>query len=66
MAASLSPATLTPAQFCATFNVGKTKLYSELKAGRLKARKIGSKTVILAADAIRWLDALPVMHDDAI
>lgn len=41
MAASLSPATLTPAQFCATFNVGKTKLYSELKAGRLKARKIG-------------------------
>lgn len=57
---------MTVAQFCASVPVGKTKAYAEIKAGRLKARKIGSKTVILARDAKAWLDSLPAMHDAAI
>jgi len=41
---------------------GRTKLYEEIAAGRLRARKLGRRTVILAADARAWLEALPVME----
>jgi hypothetical protein len=36
-------------------------MYSELKSGRLVARKLGAKTIILRADAEAWLSALPVV-----
>lgn len=39
--------------------IGRTKAYEEIAAGRLKARKMGSRTVILAADARAWLETLP-------
>lgn len=41
--------------------VGRTKIYDEIKHGRLKARKIGRRTLILAEDARAWLAAAPVM-----
>lgn len=47
-------------EFCRWACVGKTKAYAEAKAGRLKLRKIGSKTVVLRSDADQWLHALPV------
>ena len=40
--------------------VGRTLLYEELKAGRLKAHKIGSRTVILIEDANAWIRSRPV------
>ena len=40
-------------------SIGRTKLYQEINEKRLKARKIGSKTVITASDAEAWLKALP-------
>jgi hypothetical protein len=40
--------------------VGRTLLYEEMKAGRLKAHKIGSRTVILVQDAEAWIRSRPV------
>ena len=39
--------------------IGRTLVYSEIAAGRLKARKVGRRTVILDADLQAWLKALP-------
>jgi excisionase family DNA binding protein len=42
--------------------IGRTKLYDLIKARELPARKIGSKTVILAADLDAWVRSLPVIN----
>ena len=48
-------------EFCRRFGVGRTKVYEELKLGRLRARKIGRRTIITADDAEGWLQRLPPM-----
>ncbi len=40
-----------------------TVLYEAIKSGKLKARKRGRSTVILAPDASRYLESLPDFHD---
>jgi excisionase family DNA binding protein len=40
-------------------NMCRTVCYQEIRSGRLVARKIGRRTVILRADFDRWLGALP-------
>jgi hypothetical protein len=52
-------------EFCRRNNVGRTKVYAEIGAGRLKARKIGTKTVVMAEDETAWLAALPSMSPKA-
>lgn len=49
----------TIAGFCEAFGVGRSKTYLELKAGRLRAKKLGKKTLITEQEARRWLMALP-------
>ena len=44
-------------EFCKIAGVGRTKAYEELAAGRLKAKKVGSRTLI--TNAAEWLDSLP-------
>lgn len=39
--------------------VGRSFLYEQIKSGRLKARKLGRRTLILAEDMQSWLAALP-------
>jgi len=46
-------------EFCEAFGVGRTKVFDEIKDGRLKVRKAGRMTLIRADDARAWLDALP-------
>ena len=46
-------------EFVAVSGIGRTTLYAEIKAGRLKARKIGKRTLITAEAARAFLDSLP-------
>lgn len=39
--------------------VGRTTLYHEISQGRLKAKKIGRRTLILAEDLERFIENLP-------
>lgn len=41
-------------------SLGRTKLYREMKLGRIAARKIGRKTVFLADEVERYLNSLPM------
>lgn len=41
--------------------VGRSFLYEQIKAGKLKARKLGRRTLILATDLQSWLAALPTI-----
>jgi excisionase family DNA binding protein len=52
-------------QFSEIYNVGRTKIYEELKSGRLRGRKIGKHTVIAEDDAEDWLQRLPVIEPES-
>lgn len=49
----------TVTEFCGWAGIGPTKFYDERKAGRIKVRKIGRKSVVTVADALAWLNSLP-------
>lgn len=54
---------LTIAQFCETFNVGRTFIYGQIKMGRLTALKAGGKTLISRDEAGRWIRELPKLEN---
>lgn len=60
-----TPELLTVADFCARYSIGRTSLYREANAGRLKLRKFGSATRIAREDAERWAASLPVQDGEA-
>jgi hypothetical protein len=45
--------------FCAWANIGRTRAFEEIRSGRLKARRIGKKSLIEIEDARAWLHSLP-------
>jgi hypothetical protein len=47
------------AEFCERYSIGRTKAYEELHAGRLRARKCGTRTIITEDEAEDWLQRLP-------
>jgi hypothetical protein len=51
--------------FCLLAGVGRQLVYDEINAGRLVAKKIGRRTLILRADAERWLAAAPAIRPAA-
>lgn len=53
---------LTVADFCSRYRIGKTSLYREAAAGRLKLRKFGSATRIAIEDAEAWAASLPIVE----
>lgn len=48
-----------PAEFMVRYGIGRTKLYELIGSGAVKARKLGSATVILHDDAEAWMRSLP-------
>jgi hypothetical protein len=52
------------AAFCERYNTGRTKAYEEIKAGRLRARKCGKRTIIGDDDAEDWFGNLPLVPAD--
>ena len=49
------------ARFCKRYGIGRSKAYDEIKAGRLKALKVGRRTIIREQDAENWLRSLPAV-----
>jgi excisionase family DNA binding protein len=39
--------------------VGRTLLFEEIRKGRITARKVGRRTIIMTAELDAWLKALP-------
>lgn len=52
---------LSVAAFCVAYSIGRTLAYEEIAAGRLRAKKVGSRTLILQSDAQAWADSLPAL-----
>jgi len=48
-------------QVMAKIGVGRDKLYHLIREGKLPARKLGRKTLILASDLEAFLEALPML-----
>ena len=48
-------------EFAKVFKIGVTKVYDEINRGRLRAQKLGRKTLIRRDAAIAWADALPAL-----
>ena len=46
-------------EFCKIYGLGRTRAYAEIGSGRLKAKKIGRRTVVPAEAAEEWLSRLP-------
>jgi len=48
-------------RFCEATDIGRSKTYELIRTGQLRAKKLGSKTLILAEDADPFLASLPDM-----
>ena len=46
-------------EFCARYGICRDTFYREVRRGRLRALKIGKKTVVLRLDAEAWVASLP-------
>jgi hypothetical protein len=56
MSVAVRPAYDIPG-FCEAFGVGRSHVFDEIARGRLRATKIGRRTVIAGTDALAWLEA---------
>lgn len=46
--------------------IGRSALYEEIKAGRLRSRKRGAQTLILAEDLNQFLTGLPAAGKESV
>jgi hypothetical protein len=44
--------------------LGRTKIFDEIKQGKLVARKCGRRTLILDIDLLKWLQTLPAVKTE--
>lgn len=49
-------------EFCARYGICRQTFYDEIKRGRIRARKLGKKTIILKSDAEAWATSLPELR----
>lgn len=53
---------MTVKEFCARYRIGTTKFYEEIKSGRLRAVKCGTRTLILNRDSKSWENTLSAVN----
>lgn len=53
-------------EFMAAYGIRRTKTYEEINSGRLKARKVGGRTIIAREDADAWLASFPTVQGDTL
>ncbi|WP_288637875.1 helix-turn-helix domain-containing protein [uncultured Oxalobacter sp.] len=46
-------------EFCEIVGIGRTTFYQEVKAGRIKAKKMGRSTLITKSELERFIEELP-------
>lgn len=61
----IEPIADAPADAAKRLGICRAKLYLEVSAGRLTARKAGRRTLIERTEQSRWLSALPLKVDAA-
>jgi excisionase family DNA binding protein len=49
-------------EFCARYGICRQTFYDEIKRGRLRALKLGKKTLVLKSDAESWAKSLPELR----
>jgi excisionase family DNA binding protein len=57
--APTSPRAFSVGAFCRRYGIGRTNAYAEIAVGRLRAVKVGRRTLIPHDAAEAWLAALP-------
>lgn len=60
-AANAEPLAVPMTKVTEWLGISRSKAYEEIAAGRLKAKKCGSKTIIPYASGKAWLNGLPEM-----
>jgi excisionase family DNA binding protein len=58
---SSNPDAYTIDEVCRRVQAGRSYIYGEIRVGRLRARKLGRLTRVLAPDLAAWLDAAPAI-----
>lgn len=54
----LISAVMTIAEMASTFRISRNRVFDEMNAGRLPAKRIGGRVLIARADAEAWFSAL--------
>jgi hypothetical protein len=54
----------TIAEFAYRHRISRSKVYEEIKAGRLIASKVGTRTIITNENAAAWRRSLPTIQPD--
>lgn len=52
-------------EFCEKTSLGRSTVYEMLASKQLPARKCGSRTIITHADAISFIQSLPIVGEDS-
>jgi excisionase family DNA binding protein len=58
----MSPPAMTLKDFCDAYRVCRETAYQQIRTGRLRAVKVGRKTLIMHADAEVWAASLPELR----
>lgn len=58
------PELMTLAEFRERFSISNTQVYREVRAGRLRLRKLGTASRVARQDANAWAAELPVVVGD--
>jgi excisionase family DNA binding protein len=49
-------------EFCERYGICRETFYQEVRRGRLRALKLGAKTIVLKTDADAWVATMPPLE----